>query len=254
MRTPLGLATAAVLALSLSSCGDDADGYDGRRALVVFAAASLTSTFEQLEVQFEDDRPDVDVRLSFAGSSDLVGQIVEGNTADVFASADVATMDTLVDADLVAGDPVAFATNRLTIAVPPGNPAGIEDFADLAQEDLNLVLCQPEVPCGAAAHRIAGATGVDLTPVSEVGNVKEVLAAVEAGEADAGLVYVTDVADAGDAVEGIAFDESASATNEYPIVVVEGTQHVDLAQQWVDFVLGDGQEILREAGFGAPAS
>lgn len=254
MKKLIGPGLVALLALSLTACGDDGDdGGDGRDTLTVFAAASLTTSFEELESRFEKAHPDVDVKLSFDGSSSLVSRITEGDRADVFASADTANMDKLVDADLAAGDPAEFATNTLMIAVPPGNPAGIEDFDDLAKKGLNLVLCQPEVPCGAAAHQIADDTGVDLKPVSEVENVKDVLASVEEGEADAGLVYVTDVTDAGDLVEGIAFDEAQTVVNHYPIVAVEGGNS-DLAQQWIDFVLGDGQSVLSDAGFGPPAS
>lgn len=257
----LGAASAAVLlALPLAACGSDDDGGDdgatgGRTTeLTVFAAASLTTTFERLEKEFEAAHTDVDVRLSFGGSSDLVAQITEGASADVFASADTATMDKLVAAGLTAGEPREFATNTLVIAVPPGNPAGIESLADLTKKDVDLVLCQPEVPCGSAAQKVADAAGVDLEPVSEEQSVTDVLAKVESGEADAGLVYVTDVTAAGDKVEGVDFPEAAGVVNHYPIVAVEDAKHADLAQQWIDLVLGDGRKVLQQAGFGAPAS
>lgn len=241
-----------LLALPLAACGND----DGEKeTLTVFAAASLTTTFEQLEKQYEDDHPDVDVRLSFAGSSDLVAQITEGAEADVFASADDKNMAKLVEADLAAGDPAEFATNTLVIAVPPGNPAGVKTLADLARDDLQLVLCAPEVPCGHAARTVADGAGVTLEPVSEEQSVTDVLAKVESGEADAGLVYVSDVKGAGDKVEGIELPEAASAVNHYPLVVVEGSEHADLAQEWVDLVLGaEGQQVFADAGFGPPAS
>jgi len=251
MKRLISLGAVALLALPLAACGDDDDG--GKDTLTVYAAASLTSTFEQLEKQFEKDHPDVDVKLDFDGSSSLVARITEGGGADVFASADTANMDKLVDADMADGDPVNFATNTLMIAVPPGNPAGIKGFNDLAKKGLNLVLCQPEVPCGSASQKLAEDVGVDLKPVSEYENVKQVLTAIEEGEADEGLVYVTDVTDAGDKVEGIAFDESDKAVNDYPIVAVDGGDS-KLAQEWIDLVLGDGQKVLSEAGFGAPAS
>lgn len=254
----------ALLVLPLAACGDDGGGggsggggdggSDGEQTLIVFAAASLTATFEELEEQFEDAHPGVDVKLSFGGSSDLVAQIAEGAKADVLASADAATMDKLVTADLAAGDPAEFATNTLMIAVPPGNPAGIRTLADLANKDVDLVLCQPEVPCGSAALKVADAAGLTFAPVSEEESVSGVLSKVEDGEADAGLVYVTDVAAAGDDVEGIDFPESADVVNHYPIVVVDGSEQADLAQQWIDLVLGDGQAVLQEAGFGAPTS
>ncbi|WGX95611.1 molybdate ABC transporter substrate-binding protein [Nocardioides sp. L-11A] len=260
-RRALSATSAAILlALPLAACGDDSDsgaadggGDGGTQTLTVFAAASLTKTFEELEKEFEDAHDGVDVKLSFGGSSDLVAQITEGAEADVFASADTANMDKLVAADLAAGDPSEFATNTLMIAVPPGNPAGITSLADLAEKDVNLVLCQPEVPCGSASLKVAEAAGLTLAPVSEEQSVTDVLAKVASGEADAGLVYVTDVSGAGDQVEGIEFPEADEVVNHYPIVAVEDSAHADLAQEWVDLVLGDGQAILREAGFGAPA-
>ena len=247
------VAGVALLALPLAACGDDGEGEGGRTTLTVYAAASLTASFEELEKQFEDAHPEVDVKLDLDGSSALVARISEGAEADVFASADTANMDKLVEADLADGDPSEFATNTLMIAVPPGNPAGVTGLADLAKDGLNLVLCQPEVPCGSAAHQIADGAGVELKPVSEVENVKQVLSAVEEGEADAGLVYVTDVTDAGDKVEGIEFDEADTVVNHYPIVAVEGSKNADVAREWIDFVLGDGQSVLEAAGFGPPA-
>ena len=133
----------------------------------MFAAASLTETFTALEKQFEADHPGVDVKLNFAGSSDLAQQIVNGAPADVFAAASDATMKTVTDAGLAAGPPTIFATNVLQIATAPGNPKGIASFADLARPDLKVVVCAPQVPCGAAAEKIEKATGVTLSPVSE---------------------------------------------------------------------------------------
>lgn len=257
-RLRLGAASAAVLlALPLAACSDDSPGEDGKdrdQTLTVFAAASLTTTFEELEGEFEDAHPDVDVKLSFGGSSDLAAQLTEGAQADVFASADTATMDTLVAAQLTDGAPAEFATNTLMIAVPPGNPAGVEQLADLTRKAVRLVLCQPEVPCGRAALAVADVAALRLRPVSEEESVSGVLTKVENGEADAGLVYVTDVAAAGDDLEGVDFPEAAEVVNHYPIVAVRDSAHADLAQQWIDLVLGEGQRVLREAGFGAPAS
>lgn len=251
MKKPALLALA--LLLPLSACGGD-DGSDGgsTTALTVYAAASLTATFEQIADDFEAEHDGVTVELSFGGSSDLVTQITEGAQADVFASAATSNMDDLVAADLDAGDPQDFATNVLEIAVPPGNPAGVASLQDLAG-DLNLVVCAPDVPCGAAALGVAEAAGITLSPVSEEQSVTDVLAKVTSGEADAGLVYVTDVTAAGDAVEGIEFPESAEVVNTYPIAPVEGSDEAGLAQQFVDFVLSDsGQSVLAAAGFGQP--
>ncbi|SEB54728.1 molybdate transport system substrate-binding protein [Nocardioides exalbidus] len=255
--TPLALATSLLLATTLAACGSDdpageaADG--GGTTLVVYAAASLTSTFEDIADDFESTHDGVTVEFNFQGSSDLVAQIQEGAPADVFASADQANMDKLTADDLQGSEPVVFASNTLEIAVPPGNPAGIESFQDLSEKGLNLVICAPEVPCGAATQTVADSAGVQLSPVSEEQSVTDVLAKVTTGEADAGLVYVTDVIVAGDDVEGIEFPESSAAVNSYPIATIADSENADLAQEFVDLVVGQtGQSVLRDAGF-APA-
>lgn len=257
-------ATLAMATVGAAAGCSAAAGSDGRTTLTVFAAASLTGPFEQLADEFEDDHPGVDVVLNLAGSSSLVAQIQQGAPADVFASADAATMDTLVADDLV-GTPRDFATNTLQIAVPPGNPAGVESLADLADPDVALVQCAPAVPCGAAATTVEESAGLDLRPVSEEQSVTDVLGKVVTGEADAGLVYVTDVARAGDDVIGIAFPEAADAVNTYPITTVNragadtgadtdpGDDRARLAGEFVDLVLSDvGRQVLDDAGFTAP--
>jgi molybdate transport system substrate-binding protein len=243
-----------LLGASAAACGDDDTGSGGSDVtLTVYAAASLTKTFEQIGAEFEDQHDGVKVEFSFGGSSDLVAQLQQGAPADVFASADTANMEKLTADDLQAGDPRGFASNTLEIATPPGNPGGITSFDDLAREGLNVVVCAPEVPCGAATVRAEEVTGVTLDPVSEEQSVTDVLAKVTSGEADAGLVYVTDVAGAGDAVTGVPFPESDEIVNTYPIVALEDSEHPDLAEEFVDLVLGDtGQAILEEAGFAQP--
>lgn len=250
MRNRLLVPVLLALVLPLAGCGnDDEDAV----TLTVYAAASLTASFEQIADEFEAKHEGVTVELSFGGSSDLVTQIQEGAPADVFASADTANMDKLVDADLAGAEPQNFATNTLEIAVPSGNPAGIATFQDLGEPGLNLVICAPEVPCGAAARQVAENAGVTLSPVSEEQSVTDVLAKVTSGEADAGLVYVTDVQAAGDDVDGITFAESDSVVNTYPIAPVEGSDRADLAQEFLQMVLGDtGQGILADLGFGPP--
>jgi molybdate transport system substrate-binding protein len=249
---------AALLVPVLAACGgDDGDGGDsgdgGTTTLSVYAAASLTSTFEQLAEQFEAEHEGVDVELVLGGSSDLVTQITNGADADVFASADEANMDKLPE-DRRGQEPQVFATNTLEIAVPPGNPAGVEGMQDLTG-DVDLVTCAPEVPCGAAAQALAEAAGVTLEPVSEEQSVTDVLGKVTSGQADAGLVYVTDVIGAGDDVEGIEVPESSEVVNRYPITTVtgDGSDQEDLAAEFVELVVGpDGQAVLADAGFGAP--
>jgi molybdate transport system substrate-binding protein len=243
-----------VLALPLAGCGDGSDGGSGETTtLQVYAAASLTASFEKIADAFEAKHEGVKVELNFGGSSDLATQIQEGAPADVFASADTANMEKLIDDELTGAEPRDFATNTLEIAVPPDNPAGIASFQDLAKPGLNLVICAPEVPCGAAAQKVAENAGVTLDPVSEEQSVTDVLAKVTSGEADAGLVYVTDVQAAGDDIEGITFPESDSVVNTYPITPVGGSDEPNLAQEFLQMVLGDpGQSILADFGFGRP--
>jgi molybdate transport system substrate-binding protein len=256
------VAAAAAGLVVLAGCGGGATDNAGaggpsatpeKRTLTVFAAASLTESFGELEKQFETDNPGVDVVLNYGGSSDLAQQIVNGAPADVFASASDSTMKTVNDAGLVDGTPSVFAKNVLQIATVPGNPKGITSFADLAKPDLKVVVCAPQVPCGAAAGKIETATGVTLRPVSEESDVKSVLGKVTSGDADAGLVYVTDVASADHKVQGVAFPEAAQAPTTYPIAMITDAPQAELARSFVTMVTGEqGQKVLGAAGFGAP--
>lgn len=259
MRRRAPMLTALLLGMAVSACGSDAsDGSSSgttTKTLTVYAASSLTSPFTELGKQFEADHKDAKVRFSFGGSSDLVAQIQQGAPADVFASADTANMDKATGDDLVEGDPVNFASNTLEIAVPPDNPAGVASFKDLSKPGTKVVVCAPEVPCGSAAQKVQDASGVTIKPVSEEQSVTDVLNKVQTGEADAGLVYVTDVKAAGDKVKGITFPESSSAVNTYPIAALADSKDKDLAQQYVDLVTGDaGQQVLAHAGFAKPSS
>ena len=245
MRKVLVFALSLVL---LAGCG----GSDGSRkqTLTVLAAASLTTSFTQIGRQFEAAHPGVRVRFSFGGSSDLASQIRAGAPADVFASADTKTMGTLGS---TARDRQDFASNTLEIAVPPGNPAHVAGLADLARRGLKVVVCAPEVPCGSAARTVAQHAGLALRPVSQEQSVTDVLGKVSSGEADAGLVYVTDVKGAGHAVEGVAFPEAAGVVNTYPIATLRDSDHAALARQFVRFVVGpEGRRVLTAAGFGSP--
>jgi molybdate transport system substrate-binding protein len=245
------LAAGVVLALAAAGCGsDDTTGSTSKETLTVFAAASLTSSFTEIGKKFESEHDGVTVKLSFGGSSDLVEQIQSGAPADVFASADTKNMDKLGD---TAVDPENFASNTLEIAVPPDNPAHISSFQDLAKPGVKLVICAPEVPCGTATQTVAKATGVTLKPVSKEQSVTDVLGKVSTGEADAGVVYVTDVKGAGGDVDGVPIAQAAAAVNTYPIAALDGSDHADLAREFVEFVLSDqGQKVLADAGFAKP--
>ena len=221
--------------------------------ITVFAAASLNSTFTELGKSFESEYPGTTVKFNFAGSSDLVTQLSQGAPGDVFASANTANMDKAVADDLVAGEPVDFASNVLTIVTAPGNPKGITGFADLADPGTTVVSCAEQVPCGAATKTVEENTGVTLTPVSEESSVTDVLGKVTSGQADAGLVYVTDAKVASDQVTEVAFPESSEAVNIYPIAVLGDSKNAATAQAFVALVTGpEGQQVLSEAGF-APA-
>jgi molybdate transport system substrate-binding protein len=234
-----------------STTGSSAGRVTG--AITVFAAASLKATFSALRAEFEKNNPGTHVALAFAGSADLIAQLTGGAPADVFASADTANMTKAVNAGLIAGDPINFASNTLTIVTPPGNPKSVHSFADLAKPGTLVVLCAPQVPCGAATKKVESATGVTLVPVSEESSVTDVLGKVTSGQADAGLVYVTDAAGAGAAVTTVPFPESAGAVNTYRIAVLRESNNTATAQKFVDLVLGpDGRKTLAAAGFAAP--
>lgn len=252
-RLPRRVLAAAAAALALAGCSSP--GGTTAKTVTVFAAASMKTTFTALGKTFESSHPGVTVTFNFAGSQTLAEQLTQGAPADAFASANDANMKTVTDAGLASGDAKLYATNQLTIAVPPNNPAKITGFADLAKPGLKLVVCAPAVPCGAAAVKVEQATGVTLQPVSEEQAVTDVLAKVQAGEADAGLVYKTDVKAAGDTVKGIDFPESGKAINNNSIVALKGGQQAALGQEFVDLVLSaDGQQVLADAGFGKPAA
>lgn len=247
-----GIVAACALTVALvSGCGSGTEASSG--SLTVFAAASLKSTFTEIGERFEAANPGASVEFSFAGSSDLVTQLSQGATADVLATADTRNMDKAAQAGLLGSPPVIFASNTLTIAVAPDNPKGISAFRDLARDDLYVVVCAPQVPCGTATERVEEATGVQLDPASEESSVTDVLNKVSSGQADAGLVYVTDVADSDGKVTAVDFPESSDAVNTYPIVTLKDAESADLASRFVAYVTGEvGQHILGEAGFGGP--
>lgn len=236
-----------------SSSTPSAAGGELTGTVTVFAAASLKKPFTEIGAEFEQAHPGVTVTFNFAGSSDLVAQLQQGAPADVFASADTRNMDKATADSLTAAAPVDFASNTLEIAVPPGNPAGITSLADLARPGMKVVVCAPEVPCGAAAARVEAAARIDLMPVSEEQSVTDVLGKVTTQEADAGLVYVTDVTGAGHKVEGVEFAESSSAVNTYPIATLRASRNAAAAHAFLEAVTGEpGQGVLAAAGFAKP--
>ncbi|MEV4689296.1 molybdate ABC transporter substrate-binding protein [Microbacterium sp. LWH3-1.2] len=220
--------------------------------LTVYAAASLKAAFDELATEFEARHPSVDVQpITYDGSSTLATQIIEGAPVDVFASADEKNMQKVVDEGLAA-DPQVFAGNTLVLVVPAGNPGDVESLDDLATADLTVVLCAAEVPCGAASATLLSNAGVTASVDSYEQNVTAVLTKVAAGEADAGLVYVTD-AKTTDAVDAIEIGGAEDVVNRYPIVALSAAASPGVAGAFVAFVLGgEGRHVLTDLGFGAP--
>jgi molybdate transport system substrate-binding protein len=252
-----------VLMMTLSGCGlappptthtsSSSLGHSSAQSIMVFAAAPLKPTFTLLAGKFEADNPGSTVDFEFGGSADLATRLTSGATADIFASTDTAQMDTVAKAGLTETDPVNFASNTLVIVTAPGDPKQIHSFADLAKPGINVVVCREPVPCSSATERIEDNTGVHLNPVSEEPAASDVLAKVIRGEADAGLVYVTDARNAGTEVSTVKFAESAAAAVAYPIAVLKHASQPALAQKFIDLVTGaTGQKVLSEAGFAGP--
>ena len=268
-----------VLALAVAStaCADQptpaADGAAETVGLQVFAAASLTAAFQEIGDTFAVDHPEADLAFNFAGSQQLASQIKEGAQADVFASANQRQMDGVVAAgDVISGTQRAFARNRLVVVIPPDNPAELRGLADLGRPDLKMVLAAKAVPAGSYALAFLGKASAhpDFTPaysatvmanvVSFEDDIVGVLGKVAQGEADAGIVYLSDVSGPADPkVLRIDIPEALNVIATYPIAPLANAQHPDLAQAFVDHVLSpQGQAVLVKHGFmgavGAAAS
>jgi molybdate transport system substrate-binding protein len=266
------LAVAAGTALLLAACGSSsgsegatttaASGADGAATteaplegeITVSAAASLTEAFTEAGDAFEADHPGTTITFTFDSSGTLSRQILDGAPVDVFASADEENMAKLTDADLVEGDPTAFAENQLTIVTKPGNPEGIESLADLADAGV-ISLCGEDVPCGAFAAQALGQADVTIPErsVTRGQNAKATLTAVSEGDAVAGIVYVTDALAAGDAVDAVEIPAEDNVTATYPVAVLTDAQDAALARAFVAFISSDdGQAILQDRGFLPP--
>lgn len=252
-RNRLTLTGLLLVALSnlAAACADDANTDSSE--LVVFAASSLTDAFTALGEAFTVEHPEWRVTFNFAGSGDLVAQITQGAPADVFASADDSNMTKLVEAGESRGEPIVIARNTFQIIVEPGNPKGIADLADLADPELIVVLCADTVPCGKGAATVLSNAGVTLTPKSLEDKVKGVVTKVTTGEADAGIVFVSDVIAARDTAEGVEIPADLNVISNYPIVITKSAHIEVAAQAFIDFVASDlGQAILAKFGFLAP--
>ena len=231
---------ASLLAVTLTT----ACSSGGDERVVVLAASSLTDVFDVIEIDYEAAHSGVDVVMSYGGSSALVAQLADGAPADVLATADTETMQRVPTATL-SGEPIVFARNSMVIAVERGNPFGVDSVADLSDLPV-VVLADAEVPAGAYARRVLTCAGVDLEVASYEQNVRAAAAKVALGEADASIVYRTDI---GDRLEAVEVEPACNVLADYPIVAVSDRQE---AQQFVDFVLADAAGILVDAGFEVP--
>jgi molybdate transport system substrate-binding protein len=256
LRSRIRLAAVlAVAALVLAACGGGDDKSSGGSSgssneLKVFAAASLTAAFTELGQRYSSANGGTKVTFNFAGSQALATQIQQSAPADVFASADTTNMDKVKD---LVGTPQSFASNLLAIVVEKGNPKGVEGLDDLGNSDLKVVLAAEDVPAGRYAKQVLDKAGVSVTPVSQEDSVKAVVTKVSLGEADAGIVYVTDVAAGGDKVEGVDIPETQNVLATYPIATVKAGKAQDKAQAFVDLVRsGQGQQVLDQFGFLPP--
>lgn len=264
-----GAGAAAVMALS--ACSSSSDSTDSSKSadsshspgtstspklsgtVTVFAAASLKESFTALGKEFEKQHQGTKVSFNFGGSDTLAANITSGAPADVFAAASPKTMAVVTDAKDTAGTPVTFVRNQLEIATVPGNPHKVSSLKDLTKAGLKVVLCDRTVPCGAAAQKALDASKLKLTPVSYEQDVKGALTKVELKEADAAVVYKTDVRAAGDKVEGVEFPESAGAVNDYPIALLKNAPNAEAAKAFIALVRSaEGQKVLNEAGFLKP--
>ena len=244
-RAALAVALSTLLAAGACSTDDGA-------SLTVFAAASLTESFGDLQARLRTTNPGLSLTYSFAGSGALVTQVQQGAPADAIATADPQSMKRLRDAGLV-DPPVSFATNKLEILVEPGNPKAIRGLQDLARTDITLVIADENVPAGRYSAQALQAAGVSVRPASKEADVKAAVAKVTAGEADATIVYVTDVRAAGSKGQGVTIPDSLNVVAEYPIAIVKATRNRAAAAAFVAAVTeGDGQGELRKRGFLPP--
>ncbi|WP_037680178.1 molybdate ABC transporter substrate-binding protein [Streptomyces griseus] len=261
-----GAGAVALLALSACSSSDSDDSSSGSDSaasgssspklsgtVTVFAAASLKESFTTLGKEFEQAHPGTKVVFNFGGSDSLAAGITSGAPADVFASASPKTMAIVTDKKDNATAPVTFVRNQLEIATLPGNPGKVASLKDLTKSGPKVVLCDKTVPCGAAAQKALEASKLKLTPVSYEEDVKAALNKVVLKEADAAVVYKTDVHAAGDKVQGVDFPESADAINDYPIALLKSSRNTGTAKAFIALVRSaEGQKVLTEAGFLKP--
>jgi molybdate transport system substrate-binding protein len=247
------LVAIAALAVLVATAQPAAAGQEPSGELTVFAAASLTESFDAIAGKFEKKYPDVEVKLNYDASSNLATQINQGAPADVFASADEDNLRKTIDAGADTPPPVVFAKNALAIAVEKGNPKKVKRLADLRKPGLVVVLCADQVPCGKYAAEALTKAGVSLDPASKEENAKATLSKVSLGEADASIVYVTDVNASKGTTTGVTIPDRVNVVATYPVGVVTESRNKAAAKAWVRFVRSkEAQATLRKFGFLPP--
>jgi molybdate transport system substrate-binding protein len=247
------LALVGTLVFVVAACGGAIQPVAPAGSVTVFAGSSLTDAFKKAGEQLKVKNPGTDFVFNFGSSSTLATQIIHLAPADVFASADDVNMQKVVDAKLNDGAPAIFLSNRLQIAVAAGNPKQIGGLSDLARPGLIVVLAGPTVPAGRYALEALQKAGVTVRPASQEVDVRAVLNKVVLGEADAGIVYVTDVKSADARVTGVGIREQHQVIARYPIAVVKDSKNPRLAKAFVDYLLSDeGQRLLADYGFSRP--
>ena len=248
MRRLASLVMVPIFGLVFAGC---ASSDDTTTSLRIAATSSLTEVFNDIGEQFMLANPDITIAFNFASSSDLALQISQGLPADVFASADVKNMAKVTDAGLLHGQPAAFATNSLEIVVEKGNPLRIDSLAQLADPSLLFVTCPIEVPIGAYTAEVLRNAGVTVTPASLEENVKGILTKVALGEADAGIVYRTDILAAGNSVTGVPIADNVNVATKYLVGALRDSENQDASQRFIIFLSSEqGQKIFSQFGFG----
>jgi molybdate transport system substrate-binding protein len=253
-------AIALVLAMGLAACSSSSKSTSNGASnnlsgsIQVFLGSSLTKAFTDFAKEFEDAHPGTSIKLNPGSSTTLAAQIQSGADADVFASADTKNMTKLQDGGEVTAKPVVFAKNQMEIAVEPGNPKKVKTVQDLASPNLIVVLCASEAPCGKYADQVLAQNNVKVTPKSRELDAASTLAKVSSGNADAAIVYVTDVKGAGSEVEGVEIPTDQNVVATLPIAPLKDSKNAALAQAWVDFVTAPAQEqkLQDQYGFLAP--
>jgi len=259
LRTSIGrVAIAVVIAASLAACGSSSKSSESSGdlsgSIQVFFGSSLTKAFTQFAKDFQAAHPGTTIKLDPGSSTTLAEQIQGGSDADVFASADTKNMQKLQDGGQVTATPIVFAKNQMEIAVEPGNPQKVKTVQNLANPNLVVVLCASEAPCGKYADQVLEKNNVTVTPKSRELDAAATLTKVSSGNADAAIVYVTDVKGAGSDVAGVDIPTDQNVVATLPIAALKDTKNAALADAWVQYVTAPAQEqkLQQQYGFLAP--